>query len=227
MLVESVLGVVSLVIVCSAATNGQLPEGTPFQIFSTAVAGFFAMFGMPHDIANCILTMCVSALALTSLDAVARIGRMSFQELFSVDEGQEMSFVQKLCTNKYFATLITLFIGYLLCLGGYMNIWPLFGAANQLLSALVLISLAIFLKTTGRKGFMLYIPMVVMFCVTLTALVEAVYSIVVKLSMGQFVFAVDGLQLIIALALMILAVSVTIHCGKELVNSKENIQINN
>ena len=43
MLVESVLGVVSLVIVCSAATNGQLPEGTPFQIFSTAVAGFFAM----------------------------------------------------------------------------------------------------------------------------------------------------------------------------------------
>ena len=107
MLVESVLGVVSLVIVCSAATNGQLPEGTPFQIFSTAVAGFFAMFGMPHDIANCILTMCVSALALTSLDAVARIGRMSFQELFSVDEGQEMSFVQKLCTNKYFATLIT------------------------------------------------------------------------------------------------------------------------
>ena len=69
-----------------------------------------------------------------------------------------------------------------------MNIWPLFGAANQLLSALVLISLAVFLKTTGRKGFMLYIPMVVMFCVTLTALVEAVYAIVVKLSMGQFCF---------------------------------------
>ena len=222
MLVESVLGVVSLVIVCSAATNGQLPEGTPFQIFSTAVAGFFAMFGMPHDIANCILTMCVSALALTSLDAVARIGRMSFQELFSVDEGQEMSFVQKLCTNKYFATLITLFIGYLLCLGGYMNIWPLFGAANQLLSALVLISLAVFLKTTGRKGFMLYIPMVVMFCVTLTALVEAVYAIVVKLSMGQFVFAVDGLQLIIALALMILAISLAVHCGRELAGAKDN-----
>ena len=61
MLVESVLGVVSLVIVCSAATNGQLPEGTPFQIFSTAVAGFFAMFGMPHDIANCIFDyVCIS-----------------------------------------------------------------------------------------------------------------------------------------------------------------------
>ncbi len=103
-----------------------------------------------------------------------------------------------------------------------MNIWPLFGAANQLLSALVLISLAVFLKTTGWKGFMLYIPMVVMFCVTLTALVEAVYSIVVKLSMGQFVFAVDGLQLIIALALMILAISVAVHCGRELAGAKDN-----
>ena len=224
MLVESVLGVVSLVIVCSAATGGHLPEGTPFQIFSTAVAGFFSLFGMPHDIANCIMTMCVSALALTTLDAVARIGRMSFQELFTVDNTQEMNTVQKICTNKYFSTIITLVFGYLLCLGGYMNIWPLFGAANQLLSALVLISLAVFLKTTGRKGFMLYIPMIVMFCVTLTALVEAVYGIFVKLSAGQFTFTVDGLQLIVAIALMVLAISVALHCGKELINPKEKVK---
>ena len=222
MLVESVLGVVSLVIVCSAASGGILPEGTPFQIFSSAVAGFFSMFGLPHVIANCVLTMCVSALALTSLDAVARIGRMSFQELFSVDEDMEKSFVQKICTNKYFATVITLLFGYLLCLGGYMNIWPLFGAANQLLSAMVLISLAVFLKTTGRKGFMLYIPMSVMFCVTLTALVQAIYGIFAKINAGKFVFAIDGLQLIIAIALMVLAVSVAFHCGRELVGTKNN-----
>ena len=205
----------------SAATGGHLPEGTPFQIFSTAVAGFFSMFGLPHDIANCIMTMCVSALALTTLDAVARIGRMSFQELFTVDNPEEMSTIQKICTNKYFSTIITLVFGYLLCLGGYMNIWPLFGAANQLLSALVLISLAVFLKTTGRKGFMLYIPMIVMFCVTLTALVESIYGIFIKLSAGQFVFAVDGLQLILAIALMVLAISVAVHCGKELIGVKD------
>ena len=44
------------------------------------------MFGVPAYAATVFMTMCVSALALTSLDAVARIGRMSFQELFSVDD---------------------------------------------------------------------------------------------------------------------------------------------
>ena len=219
MLIESLLGVVALVIVCSAAKDGALPAGTPFQIFSGAVGGFFAMFGLPRDVAACIMTMCVSALALTTLDSVARIGRMSFQELCMNDGAQagDMSAWQKVCTNRYFATVITLLGGYLLCLGGYMNIWPLFGAANQLLCALVLIALAVFLKVTGRKGWMLYIPVFVMFAVTLTALVQAVYGIYGKLLNGGFVFMVDGLQLILAIMLLVLGLSVAFHCGKELV----------
>ncbi len=219
MLIESLLGVVALVIVCSAAKDGALPAGTPFQIFSGAVGGFFAMFGLPRDVAACIMTMCVSALALTTLDSVARIGRMSFQELCMSDgeASGNMSAWQKVCTNRYFATVITLLGGYLLCLGGYMNIWPLFGAANQLLCALVLIALAVFLKVTGRKGWMLYVPVFVMFAVTLTALVQAVYGIYGKLVNGGFVFMVDGLQLILAIMLLVLGLSVAFHCGKELV----------
>ena len=81
-------------------------------------------------------------------------------------------------TNKYFATILTLAIGLILSLGGYNNVWPLFGAANQLLSALVLITLAVFLKSTKRKGFMLWAPMVVMLSVTFTALVQAIWGIV-------------------------------------------------
>ena len=46
-----------------------------------AYTGFLEMFGIPVYVAQCFMTMCVSALALTSLDSVARIGRMSFQEL--------------------------------------------------------------------------------------------------------------------------------------------------
>ena len=79
MVLESLLAVLALCVAgAAAAADGTPAAGTPFQIFSTGVAGFFEMFGVPVYVAQCFMTMCVSALALTSLDAVARIGRMSF-----------------------------------------------------------------------------------------------------------------------------------------------------
>ena len=62
----------------------------------------------PFYVATVFMTMCVSALALTSLDAVARIGRMSFQELFSVDDMEHAEGWRKLFCNTYFSTIITL-----------------------------------------------------------------------------------------------------------------------
>lgn len=223
MCVETVLGVVALIIVCAAATDGVLPSGTPFQLFSNSIASFLTdIFGLPTEVSACIMTMCVSALALTSVDAVARIGRMSLQELFTPPEGVEKNGVQKLFTNPVFATILTLVLSYLLCLAGYMSIWPLFGSANQLLSALVLTSLAVFLKATGRKGWMLYVPMTIMFCVTMTALGMSVWRIIGTLSAGTFVFMVDGLQLILAVALIALALMVVMHCLPKLSDKKAN-----
>lgn len=219
MMVETILAVVSLIVVGAAATGGVMPKGTPFQIFSASVGNFLAMFGLPVFVSTCIITMCVSALALTTLDSVGRIGRMCFQELFTGDttDPAQMSTVQRVLTNKYFATVITLFFGYLLCLGGYMNIWPLFGAANQLCSALVLIALTVFLKVTGREGKMLYIPMCFMFAVTMIALLMSIYGIVSKfLYTGAFSFLTDGLQLIVAVALIVLALLVASHSVREL-----------
>ena len=221
MCVETVLGVVALIVVCAAATDGVLPSGTPFQLFSNSIASFLTeIFGLPTNVSARIMTMCVSALALTSVDAVARIGRMSLQELFTPPEGVEKNGVQKLFTNSVFATTLTLVLSYLLCLAGYMSIWPLFGSANQLLSALVLTSLAVFLKATGRKGWMLYIPMTIMFCVTMTALGMSVWRIFGTLANGTFVFMVDGLQLIIAIALIALALMVVMHCLPKLSDKK-------
>ena len=222
MVVESLLGVVALVVVGAVAVNGTKPEGTPFSIFSTGVAGFFEKFGIPVQVATVFMTMCVSALALTSLDSVARIGRMSFQELFYGDttDTSKMPVWQKVLTNKYFATIITLFFGYLLTLGGYNNIWPLFGSANQLLAALVLIALAVFLKTTGRTGWTLYIPMFVMLAVTFTALIQKTIALVQTIASGQATFLVDGLQFIVAILLMVLGVLVAFSCLKKLFGKK-------
>ena len=223
MVVESLLGVIALVVGGAVAVNGTKPEGTPFSIFSTGVAGFFEKFGIPVQVATVFMTMCVSALALTSLDSVARIGRMSFQELFYGDttDTSKMPGWQKVLTNKYFATIITLFFGYLLTLGGYNNIWPLFGSANQLLAALVLIALAVFLKTTGRTGWTLYIPMFVMLAVTFTALIQKTIALVSNIAGGQATFLVDGLQFIVAILLMVLGVLVAFSCLKKLFTAKK------
>jgi carbon starvation protein len=222
MMIETILAVVALIVVGAAATGGVIPKGTPFQIFSASVGNFMSMFGMSRHVATCVITMCVSALALTTLDSVGRIGRMCFQELFTGDttDPAKMSPSQRVLTNKYFATIITLFGGYLLCLGGYMNIWPLFGAANQLCSALVLIALAVFLKVTGRQGKMLYIPMGFMFVVTLTALFMSIYGIAKKIIYtGGFSFLTDGLQLIVAIALITLALIIASHSVRKLFDS--------
>ena len=226
MVVESLLGVVALVVVGAVAVNGTKPDGTPFAIFSAGVAGFLEKMGVPVQLATVFMTMCVSALALTSLDSVARIGRMSFQELFLGDttDTAKMTPAQKVLTNKYFATVVTLFFGYLLTLGGYNNVWPLFGSANQLLAALVLIALSVFLKTTGRTGWTLYVPMFVMLVVTFTALVQKTIALVANISAGQATFLVDGLQLIVAILLMVLGVLVAFSCFRKLseIHSKQD-----
>lgn len=219
MLCECMLGVVALAIACAAASNGVMAQGTPFQIFAKGISGFFTnIFGLPAGFSACFITMCVSALGMTTIDSVARIGRMSFQEMVKPSDG-----VEPTSTQKFLMGTSSPHSHARLCL------WPLpcrlyeylaaVRAANQLLSALVLISLAVFLKMTNRKGWMLYVPMVFMFIVTMTALVMSVYGGgITKLMAGKFLIGVDGLQLVIAIALMILACLVVKHCGKELLD---------
>ena len=235
MVLESLLAVLALCVAgAAAAADGTPAAGTPFQIFSRGVAGFFEMFGVPVSIATVFMTMCVSALALTSLDAVARIGRMSFQELFSTDDMEHAEGWRKLFCNVYFSTIITLAFGFLLTQIGYANIWPLFGSANQLLSALVLATLCVFLKVTGRNNKMLFPPLVIMLCVTFTALVQRLIAMVKAISAAASttipagettwgaVFIANGLQLILAVMLIVLGLNIVLHSVKSYSKSEKN-----
>ncbi len=235
MVLESLLAVLALCVAGAAASQDGTPaSGTPFQIFSRGVAGFFEMFGIPVHFATVFMTMCVSALALTSLDAVARIGRMSFQELFAVDDMKNAKPWRKVLCNPYFSTIITLLFGFVLTKIGYASIWPLFGSANQLLSALVLITLCVFMKVTGRSNKMLFPPMIIMLCVTFTALVQRLIAMVKAISTAAAVtipagettwgkvFLNNGLQLVIAVLLIVLGLTIVINSMKSYVKSKKN-----
>ena len=219
MLMESMLGVIALIAVASFAKGEAAAQGltTQPQIFAGAIANFLSAVGLPHNLVFTLINLAVSAFALTSLDSVARIGRLSFQEFF-LDEGvtdDNMTPFQKVVTNKYFATVITLVLAFLLAKVGYAEIWPLFGSANQLLSVLALVACAVFLKKTKRQGWMLWVPMFFMMAVTFTALGMTIYKLGgAFLSTGLTLG--NTLQLIFAILLLILGVIVAVQGVKKL-----------
>ena len=229
MIVESFVGVLAIVVAAimysqinNTGAAGAL-QGTPFQIFSQGVARGMMAFGVNGTLATVFMTMCVSALALTSVDAVARIGRLSFQEFFvkgddaAEDVAAENTGLAKVFSNTWVATVLTLALGFALAFGGYNNIWPLFGASNQLLGGMTMITLAVFCKCTGRKGFMLYVPVAFLLACTFTSLVQSIISCANALAAGGMaVIATSGLQLVFAILIVILGIFVAYNCLKEL-----------
>lgn len=209
MLMESMLAVIALIAVASFASGEAAAQGlkTQPQIFAGAIANFLTAAGLPYNLVFTLINLAVSAFALTSLDSVARIGRLSFQEFFQEDDPAKASPISKVMTNKYFATVITLVLAYLLAKVGYAEIWPLFGSANQLLSALALIACAVFLKKTNRQGVMLWVPMFFMLVVTFSALGMTIVKLVNAFAAGSLTVG-TFLQLVFAVLLLILGVIV-------------------
>ena len=231
MVVESFVGILAIIVAAimfsdmNTAGTGALNAGvasTPFQIFAAGISRGMQAFGVDATVATVFMTMCVSALALTSLDAVARIARTSFSEFFAqsndalaIDKPQTGA--MRLLMNPWFATVVTLIPGFALAFGGYQNIWPLFGASNQLLGGMTMITLAVFCKVTGRKGAMLYVPVAFLLCCTFTSLVMSIMGCVTALSsQGAAAIATSGLQLVFAVLLVALGLIVAYNCLKEL-----------
>ena len=113
---------------------------------------------------------------------------------------------------------MTLLPGLALTFGGYLNIWPLFGASNQLLGGMTMITLAVFCKCTGRSGWMLYVPVAFLLVCTFTSLGMSIMGCVTALQAGGMaVMATSGLQLVFAVLLVALGLIVAVNCLKELV----------
>ena len=227
MLVETLVAVLALIAVGSLAVGGKLPAEAPPVIFARAVSGFLYQLGLPLQISYTIVSLAVSSFVLTTLDAVARLGRLSFQELFSIEDiNDKEKFIFKMLKSKPAASLFTLAPAYLLATMGYQNIWVLFGTSNQLLAALTLIACTMFFKKTGRKIIMLLIPTVIMLAITFTSLILTVRDKTALLTQGNQDIFVLGMQLGIALSLFILGVLLVISCIKKLKEKNNETEYN-
>ena len=205
MLVESLLGVIALVAVGAVSAGG-------------------VVLHIPADISYTLISLAVSAFALTSLDSVARVGRLSFQELFLDKEDDEKNLPswKKVLTNRWVATIIVLIPSYVLAQVGYAEIWALFGSANQLLSVLALAAVAVYLKKAKKDNKMMFVPMFFMLAATLVALIQLIMNNIVNFGTSATVSALgQAMQIILGILLVALAVIVVISCCKKLFGKDE------
>ncbi|NPV45176.1 MAG: carbon starvation protein A [Firmicutes bacterium] len=213
MLIECFLAVIALVTAAMLLKDKYaelLKAGGPVTVFSTGVGSFIARLGIPQKAGTSFAALAVSAFALTSLDTATRLGRFVFQEYFSSDDEKA---AESLMTNKYFATLVTVAFGGALALSGqWSTVWPIFGSANQLLAALALLAVSVWLANNGKDNTNTKYPMIFMFAVTLTALVFVVQS---NLAKGNLILAVIGALL------FVLAVILAVQANKVLSNLKK------
>ena len=235
MLIECALALISLSAVSFIWTEYASGEiVTPTQVFAVGISRMVAsipgLASAQETIAS-LLVLTVSVFCLTSLDTATRLARYMFQE-FWLKPGETYKdatgFKAILC-NPVVATAITVVLGVGLGMTGYSKIWPLFGAANQLLAALALLTVCAWLGNIGRNNKMFYIPMAFMLVVTLTSLVQTITTQAGKImaaggmpldKAGNFDWAPYA-QSILGAALFVLAIVLAVEGCKTIFGKKK------
>lgn len=203
MLIEALLAVMALL---AAVHLGQgeyaalKAEGGPVHIFSYGVGAFMAKLGIPREAGQSFAALAVSAFCLTTLDTATRLARFVFQELF-----QPTAPVRRrasILTNRFTATGVTLAVCLVLVgSGGTERVWPVFGAANQLLAAIALLAVSVWMRRrAGGNAFVRY-PMLAMFAISLSALLLQAWQ---NLQQGRYVLS--GLALLLFTLAVVLLV---------------------
>lgn len=169
MLIETALAVLALITAATLSGADYVALArNPVALFSRQLGGFLAVLGIPLELAVSFIALTVSAFALTSLDTATRLARYAFQEFF-VDFAHPSA--RPLAENRFLATLAPVLLGGSLALSGQWGvIWPVFGAANQLLAGLALLAVFVWFRKQGLAVKPLVLPMIFMLAVTLSAL---------------------------------------------------------
>ena len=218
MLIECALALISLCAVGYVWADYVGGMRTPTTVFATGLSKMVATIpglGATQPTVSALLVLTVSAFCLTSLDTATRLARYMFQE-FWLKPGETYKdvtgFRATLC-NPVVATAITVVLGIGLGMTGYGKIWPLFGAANQLLAGLALLTVCAWLGNIGRNNKMFYFPMAFMMVVTICSLFQTVTNrigqitsdnpeVLAKVDWGTYAQAILG-AILIVLALVL------------------------
>jgi carbon starvation protein len=171
MLIESFLAIISVgaVIVLSRSDYmTRLADQGPVPLFADGLGAIISAMGVNQTFAVGFVALTVSAFALTTLDTCTRLARFTLQEYF---EDVTHPVGKKISQNRYLSTFVVVVLSVvLLQSGGFSTLWPIFGSANQLLAALALLTISVWLIRKKVNPTFVTIPMFFMFTVTLSSL---------------------------------------------------------
>jgi carbon starvation protein len=195
MLIEGLVAVIALATVIMISKGDPLADKAPLVIYGTGIGTFLSIFGVPHKIGYSFGLLALSTFILTTLDTATRLGRYIFEEFFNL----------RGTVARYFSTIATLVLPTIFVLitlkdpegnpmPAWKAVWPAFGATNQLLAALTLLVITLWIKRSGKRMTVVLLPMIFMVVMTVWALGLLIY---------QYGFSTIGT---IATALLVMAV---------------------
>lgn len=225
MLVEGVVALMALISVAilpKPEYMKMLSSMTPVNAFASGFSGFATTIGISADIGLTFISLSISAFMLTTLDTATRLTRFAWQELFlprSQQRNSSQGHITAVLSNTFVATLIAVLIaGYLASTGTAWQIWPVFGASNQLLAALTLLVVTLVLFKMKSNFWISLFPMLFMATITCWALVA-----LFKRNLGENngLLIATAFLLIMALILIFQAVFSIKRSGKEQYKKRE------
>jgi carbon starvation protein len=211
MLLEGLLAVLVLVTIGSAIgydtyMSVAWPDtgtGNPILAFALS-AGYLlnSSVGLSLAFGTVMGILIVEGFLITTLDSAVRLNRYLFEELWKTILPRPPAITRTFWFNSGLSVFFMLLLAWN---QGYKLIWPLFGATNQLLAALTLIGVTVWLHRAGRKSWFTLVPAIAMLLTTSAALT---YSLVVKyLPSGNVLLAAtDVLLLCLSLGVLILSI---------------------
>ena len=205
MLIESFLAIISVGAVIILSRTEYLDRLTvegPVALFSTGLGGMISSLGISEPFAIGFVALTVSAFALTTLDTCTRLARFTLQEYF---EDMPQPAAQVMAKNRYLSTTIVVILSVLLLASGeFSRLWPIFGSANQLLAALALLTIGVWLIKKNISATFVTIPMFFMFTVTLASL--GLFAWKNFQDEGYILASIASILFVLAIALIVLAI---------------------
>jgi carbon starvation protein len=209
MLLEGFVALLALATVMMLAPGSAELKGSPNRIYASGIANFLGILHVPRNTAIAFGLLAFATFVYDTLDVCTRLGRYVFQELTGL-KGKSGRVIATLATLALPVVCVTLRVhdpaGNLVPV--WKVFWTLFGASNQLLAALTLLAVSVWLKREGKPWILSALPMVFMMAMTLWALVLIMRPWVLKM-MGRTVVttAAEGATAVVLFVLAIIVLA--------------------